>query len=139
MLSVRMHDPVPEQSPFQPAKSHVASVGVAVSVTVVPGSKRWVQVALVQVNPGGELTTVPPAPTITVKVVWVVSKMAVTVVGVVRVTVQGPAPEQALLQLRNLQPAAGVAVSVMGVCGGMARVRRLDHPVFRQFVSCQSG
>ena len=126
-MSVRVHVPVSEQSPFQPTKCQVASAGVAVSVTVGPGSKREVQDALMQDIPGGVLMTVPPMPTIAVRAIWAVSKMAVTVIGVVGVIVQGSMPEQALLQLRKLQPAAGVAVSAMGVLDGTVTLHEAEQ------------
>lgn len=126
-MRVRVQVPVPEQSPFQPTKCQVVSVGVAVSVTVVPGSKREVQVALLQEIPDGELMIVPPMPTIVVRAIWTVSKMAVTVIGVVGVIVQGSMPEQALLQFRKLQPAAGAAVSVIGVFDGMVTLHEAEQ------------
>src|SRR5438552_3293046 len=91
--------------------------GVTVSVTAVPLVKLAEQVAP-QVIPAGELVTVPlPVPAgVTVRVkVWS-AKVAVTVVAALRVTVQGPLPEQPPpLQPLKVEPAAGVAVSVTAV------------------------
>src|SRR5438445_13164802 len=68
--------------------------------------------------PAGALVTVPlPAPALlTMSVLGCRSKLAVTVVAAVRVTVQEPVPEQPPpLQPVKVEPAAGAAVSVTAV------------------------
>lgn len=57
-VKVTLQEPVPEHAPDQPANV-LPALGVAVSVTDVPGSKVAEQV-LPQVMPAGLLVTVPP-------------------------------------------------------------------------------
>src|SRR5207247_6584939 len=115
--SVTTHVPAPEQPPpLQPVKVEPAA-GVAVNVTAVPLVKLAEQVRP-QLIPTGALVTVPlPAPallTVSAKVGG--PKRAVTVVAALRVTVQVPVPEHPPpLQPGNVEPAAGVAVSVTAV------------------------
>jgi len=116
-LSVTVQVPVPEQPPpFQPVKVEPAA-GVAVRVIAVPLANAVVQVAPHEM-PAGELLTVPePAPDLVTESVKVGrANVAVTVVEALRVTVQVPVPEQPPpLQPVNVEPAVGVAVSVMAV------------------------
>ena len=74
--------------------------------------------------PAGAPITVPdPVPsfvTDSIMIVGFVKKVAVTEVAALTVTVQAPVPEQAPLQPAKEEPAAGVAVRVMGVPKGTA-------------------
>jgi hypothetical protein len=68
--------------------------------------------------PAGELVIVPPPvpPLLTVRLTDCTSKLAVTVVVAVRVTVQKPVPEHPPpLQPVKVEPAAGTAVRVTTV------------------------
>jgi hypothetical protein len=116
-LSVTVQVPAPEQPPpLQPVKVDPAAA-VAVRVTAVPLVNAAEQVAPQEI-PAGELLTVPePAPDLVTESVRVGrAKVAVTVVEALSVTVQVPVPEQPPpLQPENVEPAAGVAVSVMAV------------------------
>jgi len=90
---------------------------VAVRVTAVPRLKGAAHVTP-QVMPVGELVTVPvPVPDLArVSVKVGRANVAVTVVEALSVTVQVPVPEQPPpLQPVNVEPAVGVAVSVMAV------------------------
>ena len=112
---VTVQAPVPVQAPLQPVKVEPVA-GVAVSVTAVVYPKVPLQV-LPQLMPAGVLATVPvPVPAgLTVSVnVWSV-KLAVTLWGVVMVTVQGPVPVQSPLQPIKVEPVDAVAVSVTAV------------------------
>ena len=117
----------PVQSPVQPlnfeAKVEVI-VGVAVSVTLEPCVKLAVQVPLLQpLIPAGELSTVPVADPVLLKVtcsdcVGTVPKFATTVVSDVPITTaQVPVPGHVAalpftVQPVNCEPVAGVAVKV---------------------------
>src|SRR5438093_415988 len=115
--SVTEQVPVPAQPPpLQPVKVEPAA-GAAVSVTAVPLANEAEHV-VPQEMPAGALVTVPlPAPLrLTVSVKVGSAKVAVTVVALLSVTVHVPVPEQPPpLQPVNVEPAAGVAVSVTTV------------------------
>ena len=115
--TVTVQAPAPAQAPLQPPKVEPAS-GVAVSVNWAPGATASLQSAP-QAMPAGALETVPePAPLrLTVSVTGISVNVAVTVVPALTVTVQSPVPVQAPLQPANVEPAAGVAVSVNAVPG----------------------
>lgn len=113
MVTVQV--PAPLQSPLQPTNTEPLA-GVAVSVTTAPLWKDAVQVAP-QSMPGGLLVTVPePVPVrFTVSTNWAggtVSNVAVTFFAASMVTEQPPAPVHAPLQPTNIEPLAGVALSV---------------------------
>src|SRR5213594_3425273 len=115
-LSVTVHGPVPEQPPPLQAVKVEPAAGVAVSVTTVPLTNEAEHVAPQEI-PTGALVTVPlPAPlglTVSVKGG---TKVAVTVVSALSVTVHGPVPAQPPpLQPVNVEPPAGAAVRVTAV------------------------
>ena len=116
-LTVTVQVPVPAQLPLQPLNVEPAP-GVAVSVTPVPLANAAEHVTP-QTMPAGELVTVPvPVPaalTVSAKVCGL--KVAVTDVAELTVTVQVPLlPEHPPpLHPVNVDPAAGVAVSVTTV------------------------
>src|SRR5206468_8345654 len=112
------------EQPFQPPKIEPGA-GVAVSTTVVPRSYAAEQVAP-QSMPGGLLVTVPePAPNFeTLSVARRDGrdvKLAVQVFSMSSVTLPS-AQSGSPLQLTNLAPGAGVAVSVTTVPRGKLRV-----------------
>jgi hypothetical protein len=110
-LIVRVQVPVPVQSPLQPVNVEPVA-GVAVSVTLVPSSYPFEHVAPQLIVPG-ELVTVPdPVPAfVTVRVRWI-TNVAVAALFALIVSVHVPVPLQSPLQPLNLEPEAGVAVSV---------------------------
>ena len=114
-LIVTMHEPVPVQAPLQPVKI-VRSPAVAVRVTSVLYAYDSLQSAP-QSIPDGELVTVPaPSPALaTVSTKLPTSNVAVTERASVIVTTQGSVPVQAPPQPPNVEPVAGVAVSVTSV------------------------
>src|SRR5439155_19263290 len=104
-VTVTTQESVPAQvSPLQPVKTD-PTAGVAVSVTTVPLTKLAVQVGP-QSMPAGVLDTVPaPVPALETVRTKVGVKDGVTAVAAVRVTVQGPVPEQAPpTQPENTEP-----------------------------------
>ena len=108
--------PVPVQlPPLQPVNVEPAA-GVAVSVTAVPLAKVAEQVAPHEM-PAGELEIVPlPAPAfVRLSVKGCSANVAVTLWAALIVTVQVPVPVQPPLQPVNVEPVAGVAVSVTAV------------------------
>jgi hypothetical protein len=112
-VSVTTHAPVPSHGADQPVNVEPPA-GAAVSVTCVPLANGAAQVAP-QLIPAGALVTVPvPVPAfVTVKVkLFVAANVAVTEVAAVTVTTQVPVPEQGAPQPVNVEPVAGVAVSV---------------------------
>src|SRR5439155_981985 len=113
-VTVTVQVPAPVQAPpLQPVKVEPAA-GVAVKLTAVPLVKEAAHVAP-QAMPAGALVTVPlPVPDlVTVSVKQLCMKVAVTGAAAFIVTVQGPVPVQPPpLQPVNVDPAAGVAVSV---------------------------
>ena len=115
-LIVTVHVPVPVQlPPLQPVNVEPAA-GVAVSVTAVPLAKVAEQVAPHEM-PAGELEIVPlPAPAfVRLSVKGCSANVAVTLWAALIVTVQVPVPVQPPLQPVNVEPVAGVAVSVTAV------------------------
>jgi len=115
---VKVHVPVPVQSPLQPANVEPVE-GVAVSVTELPSAKGAEHVAP-QLMPAGLLVTVPvPVPafeTVRVLVVPEPVKVAVTTWSELITTVHVPAPEQPPpLQPAKVEPAEAAAVSVTEV------------------------
>src|SRR5207247_46702 len=109
--------PVPKQPPpLQPVKVEPVA-GVAVSVTKVPLSNEAEQVAPQSIPGGLEVTVSLPVPArITARVTLGGLKRASTVVAAVRVTEEGPVPEQPPpFQPAKVEPVAGVAVSVTKV------------------------
>src|SRR5262245_44975835 len=117
VFRVTVQAPVPEQPPpLQPVKVEPAA-GAAVSVTAVPLVYGAAQVAP-QLMPAGLEVTVPlPAPAlVTARVMVGRTKVAVTVVAELTLTVQAPVPEQPPpLQPAKVEPAAGEAVRVTAV------------------------
>src|SRR5436305_412077 len=113
--SVSWQTPVPEQPPLHSPKVE-PTAAVAVSVTTVPSASDAEQV-VPHSMPAGELVTVPDPepPRVTESVCTVCANVAVTVWSAPSVTTQGFVPEQAPLQPVNVEPAAGVAVSVTTV------------------------
>src|SRR5947209_11263205 len=105
--------PEVESQPTQPVKAELAPA-VGVRVTRVPLVYVAVQVGP-QLMPDGELVTVPvPVPVrLTVRVLCVEAKVAVTLRAALIVTVQGPVPVQSPLQpvKAELTPAVGVRVT----------------------------
>ena len=105
------------QPPLQPVKVDPA-VGLALSVTAVPGANTNEQVAP-QSIPAGELLTVPvpaPARDTVNEDAAAVSNVAVTAVTALIVTVQSPVPVHGpLVQPVNDDPAVGEAASVTTV------------------------
>ena len=86
--------------------------GVAVNTTFAPGAKAYKHVEP-QLMPRGLEATVPrPVPTFVTFKVFPGAKVAVTDLAALIVTVQTPVPEHAPDQPTNLEPAAGLAVSV---------------------------
>jgi len=115
-LIVTVQVPVPVQlPPLQPVNVEPAA-GVAVSVTAVPLAKAAEQVAPHEM-PAGELEIVPlPAPAfVRLSVKGCSANVAVTLWAALIVTVQVPVPVQPPLQPVNVEPVAGVAVSVTAV------------------------
>jgi hypothetical protein len=116
-LMVTMHVvDVPEQPPpLHPANVECAP-GVSVSVTTVPlsYSAEHVGAQLIALSP---LVTDPgPVPAVVTVSVCTAVKVAVTDASALIVTMHVPVPEQPPpLQPANLEPAAGVAVSVTTV------------------------
>jgi hypothetical protein len=110
--------PVPEQPPPLQPMNAVPKAGRAVRVTVVPLEKLATQVAP-QLIPAGALVTVPlPVPAIVMaseEVVGTIAKVAVTLIAPPIVTTHTPVPVQPPLQPVKVEPAAGVAVSVIVV------------------------
>ena len=117
-LIVRVHAPVPVQSPDQPTKVCPAT-GVAVRMTTVPALKLAEHV-VPQSIPGGVLVTAPlPLPALETRSVRCSvegpENVAVTDRSELMVTVQVPVPEHSPDQPRNVWPADAVAVSVTTV------------------------
>jgi hypothetical protein len=116
-LIVTVQGPVPVQPPPLQPENVEPAAGVAVKVTTVPLVKPVEQVAPHEM-PAGALTTLPlPVPDgVTVSAKDDCTKLAVTDVVALIVTVQGPVPVQPPpLQPENVEPAAGVPVRVMAV------------------------
>src|SRR5271165_111426 len=107
---VTEHVLVPVQAPLHPVKAEPAAE-VAVSIT---GPLNDAEQVVPQLIPAGVLVTVPvPDPLkITVRGYVVKAKVAVTDCAWVMFTEHVPVPVQASLQPMNVDPAAGVAVSV---------------------------
>ena len=99
----------PEQSPLQLWNTRSAS-GVAVSVTICPSSKVWLQVPGQSMPIGAEVTRPSPV-TITVKA-WVGTNVAVTDFAASMVTLQAIDPAQSPLQPSKRLDAVGVGVRV---------------------------
>jgi hypothetical protein len=131
VLTVTAQVPVPVQPPpLQPANVEPAA-GVAVSVKEAPGATDSEQ-SPPQLMPAGELETEPePVPLLlTVRVTGVRLNVAVTVVAALTVTAQVPVPVQPPpLQPANVEPAAGVAVSVSAVPGVTVSEQSLPQPM----------
>jgi hypothetical protein len=116
-LIVTVQGPVPVQPPPLQPKNVEPAAGVAVKVTAVPLVKPVEQVVPHEM-PAGALTTLPlPVPDgVTVSAKDDCTKLAVTDMAALIVTVQGPVPVQPPpLQPENVEPAAGVAVKVTAV------------------------
>jgi hypothetical protein len=117
LLSVTAHvEAAPEQAPVQP-ENVLPVAGVAVSVTVVPLAKDWLQPVTppLQLIPAGLEVTAPVPPTVTCSesVGTMVAKVAPTLWAAVKLIVQLIAlPEQAPVHPENVFPDAGVAVKV---------------------------
>ena len=119
---VTVQEPVPVQPPPLQPENVEPAAGTAVKVTAVPLVKPVEQV-VPQEMPAGALTTLPlPVPDcVTVSAKDDCTKLAVTAVAALIVTVQGPVPVQLPpLQPKNVEPAAGVAVRVTAVPLGKA-------------------
>jgi hypothetical protein len=117
-LSVTVHVAVPVHAPVHPPNDEPVAAA-AVSVTVVPPAKLAEQV-VPQLMPAGLLVTVPePLPdncTASWNDVAVArAKLAVTLVFAVSVSAQVEVPLHAPDQPVNVDPVAGVAVSVTAV------------------------
>jgi hypothetical protein len=108
------HDPVPEHAPLHPVNVE-PELATALTLTLVPVAKPAEHVPGQEI-PGGALVTVP-APVPAVTTVSVLStNVAVTLWSESIVTVHVSVPEQPPpLQPVNVEPAAGVAVSVTDV------------------------
>jgi len=104
--------PVPEQPPpLQPANVEPVE-GVALSVTFVPGAYLLEHVPGHEI-PAGLLLTLPePDPPTATASEGSVLNVAVTLRSALIVTVHFPVPEQPPLQPENVDPAAGLALSV---------------------------
>jgi hypothetical protein len=116
-LSVMVQAAVPEHPPPLQPENVEPVAGVAVKVAMVPVVNCVEQVAPHEI-PAGALRTVPlPVPDgVTVSAKDDCTKLAVTDVAALIVTVQGPVPVQPPpLQPENVEPAAGVAVKVTAV------------------------
>lgn len=105
--------PVPAQAPDHPEKTDPL-VGEAASVTEVPPGNVALQVAPHEIPAGDEVTVPAPVPDLLTVSTWPVdAKVATTPRAAVIATVQVEVPEQpSPLQPTNVEPAAGVAVSV---------------------------
>ena len=125
---VKLHVPVPVQSPLHPVNTEPAA-GVAVKATAVPETMGAL-VHVPEVTPAVEVQLIEPVPvTVPVpvpapateigKVVGV--KLALTEFAVLMVTVHAPVPEQAPPQPENAEPAAGVGVKVTEVPLGKSK------------------
>ena len=113
---MKLHVPVPAQTPpLQPAKND-PGVGAAVRVTAAPVPKMTEQVAP-QLIPAGELLTVPdPVPaSVTLTGKEDAMKLALTNNAEFRVTIHAPDPLQAPLQPEKADPTAAVGVRVTTV------------------------
>jgi hypothetical protein len=110
--------PVPVQPPLQPANVDPLA-GVAVKVTDVPAGYVALHVGP-QLIPAGLLPTLPlPVPaTFTAMVLGFAVKVAVTLADPFPPSAQVPVPVQPPLQPANVDPLAGVAVSVTDVPAG---------------------
>jgi hypothetical protein len=116
-LSVMVQAAVPEHPPPLQPENVEPVAGVAVKVTMVP-VVNWVEQVVPHEMPAGALTTLPlPVPDgVTVSAKDDCTKLAVTDMAALIVTVQGPVPVQPPpLQPENVEPAAGVAVKVTAV------------------------
>jgi hypothetical protein len=113
-----MQAPVPVHAPFQPVNVEPAA-GVAVKVTAVPPVKDARQVVPQEIPAGALVTVPPPVPdlvTVSEKDDVGAVNVAVTEVTLPIATVHVPVPAQPPpLQPVNVDPAAGVAVSVTTV------------------------
>ena len=110
---------VPVQAPLQPANVEpVAAAAVSVTVVVL---EKLAEQAEPQLTPVGDDVTVPaPVPalvTVSVKLPGAVLNVAVTFCDCDMVTMHWPVPVQAPLQPANVEPVAGVALSVTCVAG----------------------
>jgi hypothetical protein len=105
---VSVQPPVPEQAPDQPEKPYPLE-GAAVRVTPVPYENAAEQVPG-QEMPEGELVTVPLPLTPTVSVSGIAVKVALTVVGLYKLTSQAPVPEHEPDQPEKVYPVEGEAV-----------------------------
>jgi hypothetical protein len=99
---------VPEQLPDHPEKPYPAE-GEAVRATPVPYENVDEQVPG-QDMPAGELVTVPLPLTPTVSVSGIAVKVALTVVGLNKLTSQAPVPEHEPDQPEKVYPVEGEAV-----------------------------
>ena len=112
-VSIKSEQVAPVQSPVQPTNVE-KSEGVGVSVTSVPKSKTPKQVSPQKIPAGDEVTE--PGPVVVTESVRVVRvKVAVTVDADVTVTTHVPLPVHAPDQPANVEPVAGVAISVTTV------------------------
>jgi hypothetical protein len=109
---VTRHVPVPLHAPDQPVNADSASA-VASSATTVPEANEKAHV-LPQEMPEGEDVTAPaPGPAFVTVSAWELRvNVAPTVFAASVVTVQLDVPAQAPVHPANVQPVAGVAVSV---------------------------
>ena len=111
---VTVQVPVPLHEPLHPV-NRAPTAGVAVSTTVVLGSKAWLQV-LPQLMPDGDEVTEPePSPaseTFSTKPCW--PNVAVKARGPDRLSVQLMPVQPGSLHPARVEPAAAVAVSVTG-------------------------
>src|SRR3954452_21310792 len=108
---VTVQPPVPVHAPLQPLKSEPVT-GVGVRVTLAASSNEALQVAP-HVNAAGELDTDPdPLPLFETVRAQIFTNVAVTDLFASIVSVQPPVPLHPPLHPANLDPAAGVAVSV---------------------------
>src|SRR5262249_18259128 len=107
---LNVQDPDPEHTPPpQPVKAEPRSA-IAETLRVVPPGKVLEHV-VPQTMPAGALVTVPPPlpALLTVRETSCSAKVAVTVLAVLRSTVQPPLPEQPPLQFAKVDPGAAFA------------------------------
>src|SRR5207245_967221 len=116
-VTATLQAPVPEQPPPLQPVNVAPPAGLAVNVTTVPLSYEAEQVAPQSIPAGLEVTVPVPVPHLaTVRRNLCRSKVAVTVVAALMVTVHAPVPEQpAPDQPVKPESLAGAAVSVTAV------------------------
>jgi hypothetical protein len=127
---VRLHAPVPEQPPCQPAKK-APEAGEAVKLTVVPVAKPAWQVPG-QFMPAGLLVTVPLAVPVLLMATWscgIWLKVAVTCSSVVMSKAQEPVPVHAPLHPANADRLSGLAVNATLVPLGKLVKHRGAHDI----------